>query len=134
MNKNKFIFVCNNDDWDFFKNIKENKDGEVSWKCTKDVKIGDEFYIHLGGKSITEKGIIAKGIVSSDSYISEEEGRLRVNLIIDEVFEKPVTIFKQGMYQVQNSCGKIRDEIAEKIEKNIKEYLNQHHIESRADN
>ncbi|GAA0711509.1 hypothetical protein GCM10008904_23970 [Paraclostridium ghonii] len=126
MSKNKFIFICNNNDWEFFKNIKENKDDTVSWRCTKDVKKGDEFYIHLGGKSIAEKGIIAKGIVESDSYISEEEDRLRVDLKIDEVFEKPVIIFKQGMYQVQGSCGKVRDEIVDKIENNIKEYSRQH--------
>lgn len=70
-----------------------------AWKCSKSVKLGDEFYIHLGGNSAKDKGVIASGIVVSNSYIDEED-RLVVDLQINRIFEKPVVKFRQGMYQV----------------------------------
>ena len=38
---------------------------------------------------------------------------------IEKIFDKPVLKFKQGMYQVQGSCVRLREEIIEKIEKAI---------------
>lgn len=118
MKNNKFVFICNNDKWNFFENVKE--EGHIEpWKCTKAVKLGDEFYIHLGGNSVDEKGIIAYGVVVSNSYIDQEEDGLVVDLQINKVFESPVVKFKQGMYQVQGSCGKVREEVVEIIEEAI---------------
>ena len=49
MKDNTYIFICNNDKWNFFDNVKN--EGHIEpWKCTKSVKLGDKFYIHLGGK------------------------------------------------------------------------------------
>lgn len=76
---NKYIFICNNDRWSFFDNIK-NEGHIETWKSTKSVKMGYEFYIHLGGSSIREKGIIASGVVVSDPYIDMEGDRLVVDL------------------------------------------------------
>lgn len=122
MKTNKFVFICNNDKWNFFENVKE--EGHIeAWKCSKSVKLGDEFYIHLGGHSVKEKGVIALGIVVSNSYIDEEEDRLVVDLQINRIFEKPVFKFRQGMYQVQGSCGKVRDEVAKEIDKEIDKVL-----------
>ena len=119
MKDNTYIFICNNDKWNFFDNVK--KEGHIEpWKCTKSVKLGDKFYIHLGGNSIEEKGIIAKGIVVSESYIDIEEDYLVADLKIEKIFDKPVIKFKQGMYQVQGSCARIREEIIEEIENAIK--------------
>ena len=113
MKDNTYIFICNNDKWNFFDNVK--KEGHIEpWKCTKSVKLGDKFYIHLGGNSIEEKGIIATGTVVSESYIDIEEDGL------EKIFDKPVLKFKQGMYQVQGSCARLREEIIEEIEKAIK--------------
>lgn len=118
---NKFVFICNNDRWNFFENVKE--EGHIeTWKCTKLVKLGDEFYIHIGGSSVEEKGIIAIGTVISDSYIYEDE--LVADLKIEKIFDRPVFKFKQGAYQVQSSCGKIRDDIYIEIDKEIKKHLN----------
>lgn len=123
MKNNKFIFICNNDKWNFFENVKE--EGHIEpWKCTKSVKLGDEFYIHLGGNSVDEKGIIASGVIVSNSYIDEEEDGLMVDLQINKVFDKPIVKFKQGMYQVQGSCGKVREEVVEIIEEAINNSMN----------
>ena len=124
MKNNKFIFICNNDKWNFFENVKEV--GHIEpWKCTKSVKLGDEFYIHLGGNSVDEKGIIASGVIVSNSYIDEEEDGLMVDIQINKVFDKPIVKFKQGMYQVQGSCGKVREEVVEIIEEAINNSMNE---------
>ena len=118
MKDNTYIFICNNDKWNFFNNVK--KEGHIEpWKCTKSVKLGDKFYIHLGGNSIEEKGIIATGTVVSESYINIEEDGLVADLQIEKIFDNPVLKFKQGMYQVQGSCARLREEIIEEIEKAI---------------
>ena len=114
MKDNTYIFICNNDKWNFFDNVK--KEGHIEpWKCTKSVKLGDKFYIHLGGNSIKEKGIIATGTVVSESYIDIEEDGLVADLKIEKIFDKPVLKFKQGMYQVQGSCARLREEIIEEM-------------------
>ena len=47
MKDNTYIFICNNDKWNFFDNVK--KEGHIEpWKCTKSVKLGDKFYIQQG--------------------------------------------------------------------------------------
>lgn len=122
MKSSKYVFICNNDKWNFFDHVK-NEGHIESWKSTKDVKYGDKFYIHLGGSSIKVKGIIAIGTVVSDPYIDEEEDRLVVDLEIEKIFKDPVVKFEQGMYQVQGSCAKVRTEISEKIDKEIELYL-----------
>src|SRR5699024_12137092 len=114
-----YISICNNCKKNFFKKIK-NEGYIEPWKCTKRVKLGDKFYIHLGGNSIEEKGIIAMGTVVSESYIDIEEDYLVADLQIEKVFDKPVLKFKQGMYQVQGSCARIREEVIEEIENAIK--------------
>jgi uncharacterized protein (UPF0218 family) len=128
MENNEFVFICNNDKWNFFDNIEQ--EGHIeSWKCTKSVKNGDKFYIHLGGNSVKEKGIIATGTVVSDPYIESneyidiKEAPLVVDLQIENIFDKAILKFKQGAYQVQASCGKVRKEIADEIKKNIDDYL-----------
>ena len=79
MKDNTYIFICNNDKWNFFDNVKN--EGHIEpWKCTKSLKLGDKFYIHLGGNSIEEKGIIATGTVVSESYIDIEEDCLVADL------------------------------------------------------
>ena len=119
MKDNTYIFICNNDKWNFFDNVKS--EGHIEpWKCTKSVKLGDKFYIHLGGNSIEEKGIIDKGTVVSESYIDIEEDYLVADLQIEKIFDKTVVKFKQGMYQVQGSCARIREEIIEERENAIK--------------
>lgn len=40
MKTNKFLFICNNDKWNFFENVKEKGHIEA-WKCSKSVKLGD---------------------------------------------------------------------------------------------
>ena len=119
MKDNTYIFICNNDKWNFFDNVKSEGNIEP-WKCTKSVKLGYKFYIHLGGNSIEEKGIIDKGTVVSESYIDIEEDYLVADLQIEKIFDKTVVKFKQGMYQVQGSCARIREEIIEEIENAIK--------------
>ena len=128
MENNEFVFICNNDKWNFFDNIKQ--EGHIeSWKCTKNVKNGDTFYMHLGGNSVKEKGIIATGTVVSDPYIESnpyidiKEATLVVDLQIEKIFDKTILKFKQGAYQVQGSCGKVRKEVADEIKKNIDDYL-----------
>ena len=122
MDNNKYVFICNNDKWNFYENVKE--EGHIeTWKCTKSVKVGDECYIHLGGDSIKEKGIVAVGVVASDPYIDEEEDSLVADLQIEQIFEAPVFRFRQGAYQVQSSCGKVREEIYLEIEEGIEAYL-----------
>ena len=114
MKDNTYIFICNNDKWNFFDNVKN--EGHIEpWKCTKSVKLGDKFYIHLGGNRI-----IATGTVVSESYIDIEEDGLVADLQTEKIFDKPVLKFKQGMYQVQGSCARLREEIIEEIEKAIK--------------
>lgn len=119
---NKYIFICNNDRWDFFDNVK-NEGHIVTWKSTKSVKMGDEFYIHLGGNSISQKGIIASGVVISDPYIDMEGDCLVVDLQIDKIFDSPVVKFRRGMYQVQGSCAQLREETINEIEDEIERYL-----------
>lgn len=122
MKINKYVFICNNDKWNFYENVKQ--EGHIeNWKCTKSVKVGDECYIHLGGSSIEEKGIVAAGVVVSDPYIDAYEDSLVADLQIEKIFDTPVFRFRQGAYQVQASCGKVREEIYEEIEEGIKAYL-----------
>ena len=122
MKDNTYIFICNNDKWNFFDNVKN--EGHIEpWKCTKSVKLGDKFYIHLGGNSIKEKGIIATGTVVSESYIDIEEDGLVADLKIEKIFDKPVLKFKQGMYQVQGSCARLREEIIEEIIEEIEKAI-----------
>lgn len=42
MKDNTFIFICNNDRWNFFENVK-NEGHIESWKCTQSVQLGDKF-------------------------------------------------------------------------------------------
>ena len=118
MRGNTYIFICNNDKWNFFDNVK-NEGHIEQWKCTKSVKLGDKFYLPLGGNSIEEKGIIATGTVVSESYIDIEEDSLVADLQIEKIFDKPILKFKQGMYQVQGSCARLREETIEEIERAI---------------
>lgn len=60
------------------------------------------------------------GTVVSESYIDIEEDYLVADLQIEKIFDKPVLKFKQGMYQVQGSCARLREEIVEEIENAIK--------------
>lgn len=60
------------------------------------------------------------GTVVSESYIDIEEDYLVADLQIEKIFDKPVLRFKQGMYQVQGSCARIREEVIEEIENAIK--------------